>query len=107
MHAVPSQIDVSHISKDYDTASGEMVLLLSWNAPQSDLPIDSYSVRYKPGTATFWVYKNVISTAINLKNISTDAFYHVQIAANSLVGSGSYYEVILAGKRIGMSKHIN
>jgi hypothetical protein len=100
---VPSQIGVSDISKDYDTASGEMVLLLSWNAPQSDLPIDCYSVRYKPGTATFWVYKSVISTAIRLKNITTDAIDQVQIAANSVVGSGPHFEAILVGKRIVIS----
>ena len=82
-----------------------MVLLLSWNAPQSDLPIDCYSVRYKPGTATFWVYKSVISTAIRLKNITTDAIDQVQIAANSVVGSGPHFEAILVGKRIGMFNH--
>ena len=76
--------------------SGKPALSVTWNAPQSDLPISQYQVEYRR-SGTNWRVATLASpgsaTSTLLEALDAGTVYEVRIRAVSAIGNGTWSEV--------------
>ena len=72
-------------------------LIVTWSAPQSDLPITNYTVQYRASDTQQWRSHSVSppSTSTLLTGLNAGAGCIVRVRAVSVIGDGAWSEEIM------------
>lgn len=92
---VPSQ--VTGVTLMREVRSGAPALRVTWAAPQSDVTISQYQLRYRKRNSKGWTTSTVSGspppTVTYLEFLSPGVTYEVQLQAESAIGLGAFSEV--------------
>ena len=91
----PSQVTGVSLSKNL--RRGRPCLIVSWTAPQSDLPISRYRIQYKRTWSVFWGSEAATAgspppTVVTLISLAVGTNYTVRVSATSPNGRGEWSE---------------
>ena len=85
---------VSGVSAIPGVNSGQPIIQITWNPPQSDKRIEKYYLQHRKANASNWTAVTLgPSETTVLSGLDRGTVYHVQLRAISIVGSGPFSDL--------------